>query len=98
MSPPKFEAQFDHQVCKVKKSLYGLKQSPRAWFDRFTTIVKSQGYNLGHSDHTLFIKVSKARKITVLIVYVDDIILSGDDIAEIIQLKKRLVMTLKSKT
>ncbi|KAL0536082.1 hypothetical protein IC582_025014 [Cucumis melo] len=39
--PPSFEAQFGQQVCKLHKSLYGLKQSPRAWFDRFTTFVKS---------------------------------------------------------
>ncbi|KAA0061289.1 hypothetical protein E5676_scaffold39G00350 [Cucumis melo var. makuwa] len=43
--PPGFEAQFGQQVCKLQKSLYGLKQSPRAWFDRFTTFVKSQGYS-----------------------------------------------------
>ncbi|KAL0559388.1 hypothetical protein IC582_003997 [Cucumis melo] len=43
MSPlPGFEAQFGQQVCKLQKSLYGLKQSPKAWFDRFTTFVKSQ--------------------------------------------------------
>ncbi|KAA0046033.1 cysteine-rich RLK RECEPTOR-like protein kinase [Cucumis melo var. makuwa] len=41
--PPGFEAQFGKQVCKLQKSLYGLKQSPRAWFDKFTTFVKSQG-------------------------------------------------------
>ncbi|KAA0052310.1 reverse transcriptase [Cucumis melo var. makuwa] len=46
---------------------------------RFTTFVKSQGYNQGHSDHTLFTKVSETRKIAVLIIYVDDIVLSGDD-------------------
>ena len=57
--PPGFKAQFDHHVCKLRKSLYGLKQSPRAWFDTFTTFIKSQGYTLGHSDHTLFTKVSK---------------------------------------
>ncbi|KAA0064303.1 Retrovirus-related Pol polyprotein from transposon TNT 1-94 [Cucumis melo var. makuwa] len=33
--PPRFEAQFGQQVCKLQKSLYGLKQSPRAWFGRF---------------------------------------------------------------
>ncbi|KAL0554163.1 hypothetical protein IC582_008079 [Cucumis melo] len=74
MSPsPGFEAQFGQQVCKLQKSLYGLKQSPRAWFDRFTSFVKSQGYSQGHSDHTLFTKVSETWKIVVLIVYVDDI-------------------------
>ena len=45
MSPlSRFEAQFGQQVCKLQKFLYGLKQSPRAWFDRFTMFVKSQGY------------------------------------------------------
>ncbi|KAA0041201.1 Copia protein [Cucumis melo var. makuwa] len=51
----------------------------------FTTSVKSQGY-----DHTSFTKVSKAGKIAVLIVYVDDIVRSGDDAVEIIQLKKNM--------
>ncbi|KAA0065740.1 DNA-directed RNA polymerases I and III subunit RPAC1 [Cucumis melo var. makuwa] len=54
--PLGFEVQFGQQVCKFQKSLYGLKQSSRAWFDRFTTSVKSQGYSYGHSDHTLFTK------------------------------------------
>ncbi|KAA0035576.1 reverse transcriptase [Cucumis melo var. makuwa] len=54
--PSGFEAKFGQQVCKLQKSLYGLKQSPRAWFDRFTTFVKSQEYSQGHSDHTLFTK------------------------------------------
>ncbi|KAA0045027.1 Beta-galactosidase [Cucumis melo var. makuwa] len=88
--PPSFEAQFGQQVCKLQKSLYGLKQSPRAWFDRFTTFVKSQGYSQGHFDHTLFTKVFETGKIAVLIVYVDDIVLSGDDQAEISQLKQRM--------
>ncbi|KAL4022534.1 hypothetical protein IC575_016271 [Cucumis melo] len=91
MSPPSgFEAQFGQQVCKLQKSLYGLKQSPRAWFDRFTTFVNSQGYSQGHSDHTLFTKASKTEKIAILIVYVDDIILTGDDQTEISQLKQRM--------
>ena len=79
-----FEAHFSHQVCKFQKSLYDLKQSTRAWFYRFATSVKSLRYRRGHSDHTLITMVSKAEKIIVLIVYVDDIILSEDDHAEII--------------
>ncbi|KAL0545261.1 hypothetical protein IC582_020411 [Cucumis melo] len=88
--PPGFEAQFGQQVCKLQKSLYGMKQAPRAWLDRFTTFVKSQGYSQGHSDHILFTKVSKTRKIAVLIIYVDDIVLTGDDQTEISQLKQRM--------
>ncbi|KAL0551185.1 hypothetical protein IC582_010271 [Cucumis melo] len=88
--PPGFEAQFGQQVCKLQKSLYGLKQSPRAWFDRFTTFVKFQGYNQGHADHTLFTKASKTGNIAILIVYVDDIVLTRDDQTEISQLKQRM--------
>ncbi|TYK14395.1 Cysteine-rich RLK (RECEPTOR-like protein kinase) 8 [Cucumis melo var. makuwa] len=91
MSPlPGFEVQFGQHVCKLQKSLYGLKQSSRAWFDRFTTFVKSQGYSQGHYDHTLFTKASKTEKIAILIVYVDDIVLTGDDQTEISQLKQRM--------
>ncbi|KAA0060169.1 reverse transcriptase [Cucumis melo var. makuwa] len=42
------------------------------------------GYSQGHSDHTLFTKVSKTGKVAVLVVYLDDIVLSKDDYAEII--------------
>ncbi|KAA0042075.1 Cysteine-rich RLK (RECEPTOR-like protein kinase) 8 [Cucumis melo var. makuwa] len=57
---------------------------------KFTTLVKSQGYSQGHSDHTLFTNVSKTGKIAILIVYMDDIVLTGDDQIEISQLKQRM--------
>ncbi|RVX07207.1 Retrovirus-related Pol polyprotein from transposon RE2 [Vitis vinifera] len=44
------------KVCKLKKSLYGLKQSPRAWFGRFTKSMRDFGYCQSNSDHTLFLK------------------------------------------
>ncbi|RVX02335.1 Retrovirus-related Pol polyprotein from transposon RE2 [Vitis vinifera] len=59
------------KVCKLKKSLYGLKQSPRAWFGRFTKSMRAFGYRQSNSDHTLFLKKQHG-KITTLIVYVDD--------------------------
>ncbi|RVW29708.1 Retrovirus-related Pol polyprotein from transposon TNT 1-94 [Vitis vinifera] len=74
-------------VCKLQKSLYGLKQSPRAWFERFTKVIKGEEFSQGQSDHTLFIKRSPGGKITVLIVYVDDIIVTGNDEEEISRLK-----------
>lgn len=79
---PGFETEFKHIVCKLEKSQYGLKQLPRAWFDRFTTFVKIQGYTQGHSDHILFFKRSTIGCLAILIVYVDDIVLSGDDAEE----------------
>jgi len=66
------------KVCRLKKSLYGLKQSPRAWFGRFTKSMKAFGYCQTNSDHTLFLKKQQG-KITALIVYVDDMVVTGND-------------------
>ena len=89
--PPGLENSSNNKlVCKLKKSLYGLKQSPRAWFDRFAKTVISNGYHQCQADHTLFVKANSGGKIAILIVYVDDIILTGDDLEEIINLKKML--------
>nr|CAN62726.1 hypothetical protein VITISV_018786 [Vitis vinifera] len=66
------------KVCKLKKSLYGLKQSPRAWFGRFTKSMRAFGYRQSNSNHTLFLKKQHG-KITTLIVYVDDMVVTGND-------------------
>ena len=46
-------------VCQLKKVLYGLKQSPRAWFGRFQLAMKKYGYKQSNADHTLFLKRQK---------------------------------------
>ncbi|KAL5743969.1 hypothetical protein ACOSP7_026835 [Xanthoceras sorbifolium] len=66
------------KVYRLKRSLYGLKQSPRARFERFSKVLKHHGYTQGQADHTMFIKHSSVGKVAVLIVYVDDIVLTGD--------------------
>ena len=89
-SPPGFDGNYGSKVCKLRQSLHGLKQSPRAQFDKFTQLVKKQGYTQGQTDHTLFVKFSSEGKITILIVYVDDIILTRDDLTEMDRLKRSL--------
>ena len=76
--------------------MYGLKQSPRAWFDRFTKAFLQQEYKQVQSNHTLFYK-HKNGKTTILIVYVDDIILTEDDKAEMERLKKKLALEFEMK-
>jgi len=89
--PPGFDTPATtNKVCKLKKSLYGLKQSPRAWFDKFTKAVKKFGYDQCQTDHTMFVKHSSTGKKAILIVYVDDIILTGDHDEEILKLKSFL--------
>lgn len=88
--PPGFNSrETEGKVCKLKKSLYGLKQSPRAWFGRFRKGICSLGYQQSNADHTLFFK-RHHDKITILTVYVDDIVITGDDVEEISYLKKMM--------
>ena len=90
--PPRFGTVDNvNKVCKLRESLYGLKQSPRAWFDKFAKAVKKFGYLQGQSDHTLFVKHSSKGKVAILIVYVDDIILTSDHVEELKSLKIVLV-------
>lgn len=56
------------KVCILPKSLYGLKQSPRASFGKFTNLLKKDGYPQCQSDHAMFIKHFSPSKIIVLIV------------------------------
>ncbi|WVZ55981.1 hypothetical protein U9M48_006573 [Paspalum notatum var. saurae] len=88
--PPGFAgSQTIGKVCKLKKSLYGLKQSPRAWFDRFRRAVCDMGYTQCNGDHTVFYK-HRGMYITIMAVYVDDIVITGDDVEEIKYLKENL--------
>ena len=70
-----------NQVCKLKKSLYGLKQASRKWYEKLTFVLLHHHYVQASSDHSLFIKKTD-QSITVLLVYVDDIILAGDSLSE----------------
>ena len=89
-APPGFAADFKiGEGCRLRKTLYGLKQSPRVWFGNFAGAMISYGYKQSNSDHTLFLK-KKGDKITCLIIYVDDMIITGDDLEEIESLKRNL--------
>ena len=79
-----------NQVCRLRKTLYGLKQSPRAWFGRFTKAMIDLGYHQARGDHALFIKYGTTGMVTILLVYVDDIIVTGGDAREIRRLTTSL--------
>ncbi|KAJ4721114.1 Retrovirus-related Pol polyprotein from transposon TNT 1-94 [Melia azedarach] len=89
--PPGFETTMRaDKACKLKKSLYGLKQSPRAWFEKFTSSIRCKGFQQSQGDHTLFFKHGENGKFIALLVYVDDIILTGNDEKEARRLKEEL--------
>ncbi|KAF3773518.1 Retrovirus-related Pol polyprotein from transposon TNT 1-94 [Nymphaea thermarum] len=77
------------KCCHLKKALYGLKQSPRAWFERLRIVMRSTGYRQGNGDHTLFIK-QRNGLVSLLLVYVDDMIVTGSDEEENRKMKERL--------
>lgn len=90
LPPGFFPSTSKGKVYQLKKALYGHKQSHWAWFERFRLVVLQFGYSQSQADHTLFIKQRSVRLLTTLIVYVDDIIITGNDHMEISQLKLQL--------
>ena len=94
--PPGYTEMFGKAVCKLQCTLYGLKQSPRAWFGHFSLVMRKYGFQQSNSDHTLFLK-HRQGKITTLIVYVDDMIIIGNDTEEVAKLKKQLASKFEMK-
>ncbi|KAB2615107.1 hypothetical protein D8674_021695 [Pyrus ussuriensis x Pyrus communis] len=76
-------------VCKLHKSIYGLKQSPRAWYAKLSSVLYSVGFKMNGVDSLLFIHTEAGGKLVVLI-YVDDLIITGDNATEISKLKQSL--------
>jgi len=76
-------------VCRLRRSLYGLKQAPRAWFERFSSFITTAGFIPSDHDPALFVHIS-ARGRTLLLLYVDDMLIAGDDHDYIAFVKNRL--------
>jgi hypothetical protein len=73
-------------VCKLKKAIYGLKQSPRAWYAKLSSVLMLNGLKRSNADPSLFVKRSNSG-IVVVLIYVDDIVITGDDQNAISNLK-----------
>lgn len=80
--PPGLNTSNPYQVCKLNKYLYGLKQASRQWYSKLSSFLISLGYSQSQADHYLYVK-SNHHSFTALLVYVDDIVLTGDSMAEI---------------
>jgi histone deacetylase 1/2 len=75
--PPGFEdATHPSFVCKLQKSIYGLKQSPRAWYSRLSDKLQQLGFHPSTADTSLFVYCHDGTTIFML-VYVDDIVIAG---------------------
>ena len=95
--PPGFiHPGLEHLVCKLHKSLYGLRQSPRAWYARLHAALLTWNLLQSHSDPNLY--YAHIGKDTIaLLVYVDDILLTGSNLQLLNQLKTHLHRNFKTK-
>ena len=80
----------ENLVCKLKKSLYGLKQALRQWYKKFDSFMMSHRYNRTSSDHCVFTKKFYDDDFIILLLYVDDMLIIGHDSSKIDRLKKEL--------
>ncbi|KAJ9689309.1 hypothetical protein PVL29_014807 [Vitis rotundifolia] len=96
--PPGFVAQGESGlVCRLRRSLYGLKQSPQAWFSRFSSVVQEFGMFHSTADHSVFYHHNSSGQCIYLVVYVDDIVITGSYRNGIQNLKQHLFTYFQSK-
>jgi len=77
-------------VHKSKKSLYGLKQSPRLWYKRFDSFIRGKRYTRSHYDPCVYYNLLPGREYIYLLLYVDDMFIASKSISTINKLKKDL--------
>lgn len=90
--PPGFvDPQYPDHVCLLHNDIYDLKQAPRAWFDKFSAFLIAFGFKCSIKDPSLFIYHHGSTTIFLLL-YVDDMVLTGNDSATL----KKLLESLSS--
>ncbi|XP_076914870.1 uncharacterized protein LOC143574026 [Bidens hawaiensis] len=87
--PKGYFSKGESRVCKLNKSLYGLKQAPRMWNEKLVNVLVELGFVQSMCDYSMFFKDDKSVFI-VLLVYVDDIVLTGNSESEIVKIKEFL--------
>ena len=85
----------EHLVCKLERSLYGLKQSSRCWNKTFRESVEKVGFTQASADPCVFIR--KKDMFTIIAIHVDDLMILAEDILEMQRLKDSLKVQFKMK-
>ena len=80
-------------VCKLRNSLYGLRQSPRQWYKKFDSFKVSQNFTRSEYDHCVYFKKLENDMFIILVLYVDDRLIIGNIMVKINRLKAQLVRT-----
>ncbi|KAM1784757.1 hypothetical protein ACFX12_037744 [Malus domestica] len=95
--PEGFVSKFEKtKVCKLQRSIYGLKQASRSWNIHFDTEIKSFGFTQNEDDNCVYQKVIRDA-VVFLVLYVDDIVLFGNDTAVLSSVKVWLSKTFHMK-
>jgi hypothetical protein len=68
----------EYMGCKLKKSLYELKQASRQWYNKFDEVIRSFGFNENKVGNCIYVKF-KGKDFTILVFYIDDILLASSD-------------------
>jgi len=76
--PPGFCSADLNKVYKLQKSLYGLKQAPRQWFAKLSSTLLNYGFLQSYADYSLF-TYKKGDVYVTLLIYVDDLVLTGNN-------------------
>lgn len=76
--------------CKLKKSLNGLKQSPRQWYKKFDSFMVSQNFTSSEYYHCVYFKGLKNGLFIILVLYVDNILVASKSVVEINGLKAQM--------
>ncbi|MCO5569008.1 hypothetical protein L7F22_022714 [Adiantum nelumboides] len=80
----------EHLVCKLNRSLYGLKQSSRQWYKKFDAFMLKHGYKRSHADHCLYIKCDEDGSPIILVLYVDDMLIAAKKKSTVDAFKEQL--------
>ncbi|XP_026429328.1 uncharacterized protein LOC113325347 [Papaver somniferum] len=78
MRPPPGLVHSPNQVCKLRKALHGLRQAPRAWFEKFSVAILQFGFRQSPYDSAMFFRRS-VKGTLLLLLYVDDMVITGSD-------------------
>ena len=79
----------EHMGCRLKKSIYGLKQASRQWYLKFDETIRKFGFKENEEDNCIYAKF-RSGKFIFLILYVDDILLASSDVGLLLETKKFL--------
>lgn len=88
--PPGFAVRgSEHLVCHLRRSLHAVKQSPRTWYHKIDTYLRASGWTRSLADPNLYF-VQDAGNLLILMLFVDDLLITGSDPKRIQQMKTLL--------